>query len=88
MNDQEELDFRGSVEIEGEEAAYLIQERPTGSFYRVLRLPNTVDSSKIQCNYDNGVLTIMMPKAEEKKKKQIRVKVNGSSKASEGKKKE
>jgi HSP20 family protein len=73
-------------EIEGEEATYLIQERPVGSFYRALRLPDTVDTNKIQCNYDNGVLTITLPKAEEKKKKQIHVKVSSSPKTIEGKK--
>ena len=73
-------------EIEGEEANYLIQERPTGSFYRALRLPDTVDAKKIQCKYDNGVLTITMPKAEEKKKKQIQAKVTSGPKAIEGKK--
>jgi len=73
-------------EIEGEDAAYLIQERPTGSFYRALRLPDTVDTNKIESHYENGVLTITMPKAEEKKKKQIQIKVTGSAKAIEGKK--
>lgn len=69
-----------------EGTSYLIQERPTGSFYRALRLPDTVDTDKIQSLYDNGVLTITMPKAEEKKKKQIQVKVTGSAKTIEGKK--
>ena len=73
-------------EIEGEDAAYLIQERPTGSFYRALRLPDTVDTNKIESHYENGVLTITMPKSEEKKKKQIQIKVTGGSKAIEGKK--
>ncbi|NLL90720.1 MAG: Hsp20/alpha crystallin family protein [Dehalococcoidales bacterium] len=54
---------------------YLIKERPEGSFFRALRLPDTVDSEKIESSYCNGVLTITMPKAEEKKKKQIEVKV-------------
>jgi len=73
-------------EIEGEDAAYLIQERPTGSFYRALRLPDTVDTNKIESHYENGVLTITLPKAEEKKKKQIQIKVTGGPKAIEGKK--
>ena len=73
-------------EIEGEESAYLIRERPTGSFYRALRLPDTVDINNIVSHYENGVLTIILPKAEEKKKKQIQVKVTGVSKAIEGKK--
>lgn len=73
-------------DIESEEATYLLQERPTGSFYRAIRLPDTVDTNKIESHYENGVLTIIMPKAEEKKKKQIRVNVASGSKAIEGKK--
>jgi HSP20 family protein len=74
------------AETDGEEATYLIQERPTGSFYRALRLPDTVNADKIECHYDNGVLTITLPKAEEKKKKQIQIKVAGGPKTIEDKK--
>ncbi|MDD5509648.1 MAG: Hsp20/alpha crystallin family protein [Dehalococcoidales bacterium] len=72
------------ADSEGEQSRYLIQERPTGSFYRALRLPQTVDTNKIESEYENGVLIIRMPKAEEKKKKQIQIKVGGSTKAIEG----
>ncbi len=72
------------ADSEGEQSGYLIQERPTGSFYRALRLPQTVDTNKIESEYENGVLIIRMPKAEEKKKKQIQIKVGGSTKAIEG----
>jgi len=72
------------ADSEGEQSGYLIQERPTGSFYRALRLPQTVDTNKIESEYENGVLIIRMPKAEEKKKKQIEIKVGGSTKAIEG----
>jgi len=67
------------AEAVGDQEGYLIQERPTGSFYRALRLPETVNAEKIECSYDNGVLTITMPKAEEKKRKQIPVKMTGGS---------
>lgn len=70
------------AEAEGDDVAYLLQERPTGSFYRALRLPDTVDTGKIESEYENGVLTITLPKAEEKKKKQIEIKIRPS----EGKK--
>jgi len=73
------------IEVE-EEVIYLIKERPTGSFYRALRLPTTVDTNKIESHYENGVLTITMPMAEEKKKKQIQVKVTSGPKTIEGKK--
>jgi HSP20 family protein len=62
-------------EYEGKEADYLVRERSYGSYYRALRLPETVDTNKIKCEYDNGVLSIVLPKAEEKKKKQIKVNV-------------
>ena len=73
-------------DFEDEKSVYLVQERPTGSFYRALRLPETVDASKVQSTYENGVLTIVLPKAEEKKKKQIKIQIGSGSKAIEAKK--
>ena len=55
------------------DVTYLVNERPVGSFYRALRLPDTIDTSKITSDYKNGVLTITLPKAEELKKKQIKI---------------
>ena len=63
------------AEYEGEDTNYLVRERSYGSYFRALRLPETVDTNKINCQYENGVLTIVLPKAEEKKKKQIKVNV-------------
>jgi HSP20 family protein len=73
-------------DFEDEKSVYLVQERPTGSFYRALRLPETVDASKVESRYENGVLTIVLPKAEEKKKKQIKIQIGSGSKAIEAKK--
>jgi HSP20 family protein len=73
-------------DFEDEQSVYLVQERPAGSFYRALRLPETVDANKIQSTYENGVLTVSLPKAEEKKKKQLKIQVASSSKAIEAKK--
>jgi HSP20 family protein len=73
-------------ETEDKDSSYLIRERRFGSFYRAIRLPETVDTDKIESHYENGVLTITMPKAEEKKKKQIQVKVGSGAKAIEDKK--
>ena len=72
------------TESEHKDAAYLVKEMTSGSYYRALRLPETVDTAKIGCEYENGVLSISLPKAEEKKKKQIKVNV---TKAIEGSKK-
>ncbi len=73
-------------DFEDEKSIYLVQERPTGSFYRALRLPETVDANRVQSTYENGVLTIVLPKAEEKKKKQIKIQVSSGQKAIESKK--
>jgi HSP20 family protein len=62
-----------SMENVTQESEYLIRERSFGTFYRALRLPDSVDTDKIHSVYEDGVLTIMMHKAEEKKKKQIKV---------------
>ena len=68
-------------ETEGPDVTYLLQERPMGSFYRALRLPDTVDTGKIESECENGVLTVTLPKAEEKKKQiEIRVKPSESKK--------
>jgi HSP20 family protein len=69
-----------------DKSIYLVHERPVGSFYRALRLPESVDANKIQSTYENGVLTVTLPKAEEKKKKQIKIQVASGAKAIETKK--
>jgi HSP20 family protein len=50
-------------------------ERTYGSFARTFTLPRTVDTAQITAGYDNGVLTITLPKAEQAKPRQIAVAV-------------
>jgi HSP20 family protein len=57
-----------------EDDAYRL-ERAFGSFVRSFRLPKTVDSSRIAAAYENGVLEITLPKAEESKPKKVDIKV-------------
>lgn len=52
------------------------QESWAGSFQRTLSLPNTVDPEKIEAVMKDGVLTVVLPKKEEVKPKQISVKVS------------
>ncbi len=54
-------------------------ERTYGSFARTFTLPATVDTAKIKAAYDNGVLTIALPKAEQAKPRQIAVEVGKKS---------
>jgi HSP20 family protein len=72
------------TKTETQESGYLIRERAYGIFYRALRLPESVATEKITSQYENGVLTINLPKAEEKKKKLIKIGVKGGPQTIEG----
>ncbi len=61
-----------------EEETYHIRERRFGSFSRSLRFPVPVNANEIQAEYENGVLTLTVPKAEEVKPKRIEIKTNAS----------
>jgi HSP20 family protein len=48
-------------------------ERRFGSFARTFRLPNTVDTEKVEANYEKGILKIALAKRAEAKPKQIKI---------------
>jgi HSP20 family protein len=48
-------------------------ERSYGSFERSFALPNTVDAEKVAAAFENGVLTVTLPKAEKAKPREIAV---------------
>ncbi len=84
--DSKELDIRvenNLLTIRGErkfekkvnEENYLRVERAYGSFSRSFSLANTVNAEAIKADYQNGVLTLTIPKREEAKPKQIKVNV-------------
>jgi HSP20 family protein len=50
-------------------------ERFYGQFQRVIRLPTEVQPDKTKATYENGVLTIRIPKSEEVKPKEISIEV-------------
>lgn len=56
-----------------EKRNYLRQERRYGSFCRQVGLPGGVDSDKATATFDNGVLTLELPKVETAKAKAIKV---------------
>ncbi len=47
-----------------DKASWLLQERAYGKFSRSLTLPVELDSTKVDANLENGVLTLRLPKAE------------------------
>lgn len=48
-------------------------ERRHGSFSRTVTLPCCVDDAKVDAQYKDGVLTIIMPKTEEAKSRKVKV---------------
>jgi HSP20 family protein len=62
-------------EKEEKEADYHLVERSYGSFTRLVRLPEEVKEDKISATYKDGVLRVTLPKSEEAKKKEIKIKV-------------
>jgi len=88
---QKDLDIRvenGTLTIRGErkfdntvsEGNYLRVERAYGTFSRSFTLPPRVNAEAIAAEYNEGVLTLKMPKREEAKPKQIKVNVTAESK--------
>ncbi len=54
-------------------ASFHRQERGSGQFNRVVRLPIDVDTERVEADLRDGVLLIKLPKAENAKPKKIRV---------------
>ncbi len=52
---------------------YLLRERRTGSFHRSIRLPKSIDNSKVTSAYKNGILTIVLPLQESEKAHKITI---------------
>ena len=71
------LTIKGEKNQEKEEKDenYHLIERSYGSFTRSVRLPREVQSDKITASFKNGVLRVTLPKSEEAKKKEIKIKV-------------
>ena len=64
------------VEKESEEDKFHRKECVYGSFERSFSLPKQVDINNVEASFDNGVLKLNIPKAEEAKPKQIQVQIN------------
>ncbi|HYA90528.1 MAG TPA: Hsp20/alpha crystallin family protein [Thermodesulfobacteriota bacterium] len=71
------LTIKGEKKQEKEEkkSDYHFIERSYGAFTRSIRLPKQVQREKISASYKNGLLRITLPKSEEAKKKEVKIKV-------------
>jgi HSP20 family protein len=75
---------RNVLRIEGSKAslspdikpeAFHRKERSAGQFVRSIELPVHVDSEKVSARYQDGILRITLPKAQEAKPRQVQVEV-------------
>ncbi len=71
------LTIKGEKKKEEEikEENYYRSERSYGSFIRTLELPTDVHADKVKASFKNGVLEVRLPKTEEAKTKEFKVKV-------------
>src|SRR5215470_7537669 len=74
---EKRLTIKGEKKKEEEvkKEGYYRSERSYGSFVRSLELPSEVQTDKVKAAFKNGVLEIRLPKTEEAKKKETKVKV-------------
>lgn len=70
------LTIRGEKKQVAEESTTKVHryERSYGAFERSFSLPSTVDPEKVSARFENGVLTVSIPKAEKAKPREIQVK--------------
>jgi HSP20 family protein len=61
------LTIRGENRKENEDTTegWTVFERQYGSFYRAFSIPKTVDTSKVEARFKDGVLTVTLPKRED-----------------------
>ncbi len=58
------------------EKGYWRRERSEGAFERSFRLQGGIDGARVDARFENGVLTVKLPKPEETKPRQIEVKIS------------
>jgi len=80
------LSIRGEVKSEGEQKGdrWHLRERRSGVFQRSLTLGTPVDPEKSHADFEHGVLTLSLPKAESSKPRQIKIGGHAASQVSQG----
>jgi HSP20 family protein len=61
---------------QNKDESYLVSEINSGEFSRSFTLPDYLDTEKIKADYKNGMLTIKLDRLEEKKPKEIEIKIS------------
>lgn len=66
-------------ETKTEEKGIFRSEFFYGKFQRVIPLPSRVQNTEVKANYQDGILYLTLPKAEEEKNKVVKVSLNGGN---------
>ncbi len=76
------LTIKGETKAEEEikREDYLCQECRYGAFYRTVSLPSGLNTDKAEATFEDGVLTLTIPKSEGAKPKVIKAKAKGATK--------
>jgi HSP20 family protein len=77
--EQNVLTIKAERRWDSEGVETLVCERPQGSFTRELFLGENLDAEKIHASYENGVLRLTIPVAEQAKARRIEVKTSSKS---------
>jgi HSP20 family protein len=65
------LNGQVSQEQETERGNYIVRERRVGQFYRSFTLPTDVNADQAEATFENGILTLRLPKSEMARARQI-----------------
>lgn len=69
-----ELIVQGRITARERPGTPLLQEYQEGDFYRVFQVHESIDSTRIEAECKNGVLTVHLPKEEKAKPRKVTVK--------------
>jgi HSP20 family protein len=77
-------DGQNQGQNQGQNPQYLMRERSSTTVYRSITLPTFIDADKAQAQYENGVLTLTLPRAQSSQPRQIPIAGQSTGQISQG----